>query len=70
MLTPADIIPIAEETGLIHSLSNWVARKVCLVLKSWQNEGLNLIPISINISADRFISADFVPNIKEAIRGN
>jgi diguanylate cyclase (GGDEF)-like protein/PAS domain S-box-containing protein len=63
MLTPADIIPIAEETGLIHSLSNWVTRKVCLVLNSWQNEGLNLVPISINISADRFISADFVPNI-------
>jgi N-acetylmuramoyl-L-alanine amidase len=46
--------------ALIH---RHLFKQDCLVLNSWKNEGLNLIPISINISADRFISADFVPNI-------
>jgi diguanylate cyclase (GGDEF)-like protein/PAS domain S-box-containing protein len=67
MVSPDEFIPIAEETGLISLLSKWVGRTVCQQIKTWQEEGISLIPISINVFAKRFLSKDFVHNIKKEL---
>ncbi|MBA2939086.1 EAL domain-containing protein [Paenibacillus sp. CGMCC 1.16610] len=67
MVAPADFIPLAEETGLIAPLSEWVERAVCSQLKSWQEQGISLVPISINVSAHRFLSKNFISTIKKTL---
>lgn len=50
MVSPADFIPILEETGLIIPVGVWVIRKVCETLKSWEKKNIRLVPIAINLS--------------------
>lgn len=66
-VAPADFIPLAEETGLIGLLSEWVERAVCSQLKSWQDQGMSLLPISINVSAHRFLSKNFISTVKKSL---
>lgn len=61
---PDDFIPIAGKTSLISQIEKWIMKQVCLQNKSWQDAGLPAIPISINISPQRFMDKDFVMNIK------
>lgn len=67
LVSPADFIPLAEEIGLIHSIGKWVARVVCKQNKGWQQAGLLPIPISVNVSAKRFMQKDLVQNIKKLL---
>ncbi|KTB85374.1 putative bifunctional diguanylate cyclase/phosphodiesterase [Pseudomonas syringae] len=50
MVSPADFIPILEDTGLIIPVGEWVIRKVCETLKSWEEHNIRLVPIAINLS--------------------
>lgn len=50
LVYPDDFISLAEETGLIVALGEWVARSCCLQQARWQAEGLDCVPIAINIS--------------------
>ena len=54
MVSPATFIPLAEETGLILPLGEWVLKQACIQLREWQRAGLALVPISINLSAHQF----------------
>lgn len=54
LLLPSQFIPLAEECGLIHSLSLWVLRRVATQIKTWQHAGLPLHPIAVNLSASQF----------------
>jgi diguanylate cyclase (GGDEF)-like protein/PAS domain S-box-containing protein len=54
MVDPAKFIPIAEETGLIVPIGEWVVRTACLQNKAWQNAGLPTITMAVNISARQF----------------
>lgn len=63
LLSPDEFIPLAEETGLITEIGKWVKYKACAQNKAWQEAGLPAIPISINISASRFLEKDLVENI-------
>ncbi|MFK2827151.1 EAL domain-containing protein [Bacillus sp. B190/17] len=63
IVSPDDFIPIAEETGLISELDKWVKHQACSQNKAWQDAGLPAIPISINISAIRFLEKDLIANI-------
>jgi len=67
IVSPAEFIPIAEETGFIIDLGKWVLREVCQYHKLWQNEGLPIINISINYSGIQFYEKDFFDNIKNII---
>lgn len=64
---PDDFIPIAEETGMIIEIGKWIKETVCMQNKAWQNAGLPAIPISINLSAHRFLEKDLLTNIKEIL---
>ncbi|MFO0752789.1 MAG: EAL domain-containing protein, partial [Thermodesulfovibrionales bacterium] len=54
LLNPLQFIPIAEETGLIMSLDEWVLRTACAQLREWQEEGCPAIGITVNLSARQF----------------
>jgi diguanylate cyclase (GGDEF)-like protein/PAS domain S-box-containing protein len=58
LVLPDRFIPLAEETGLIVPLGNWVLRAACVQLKRWLDAGLRPGIISVNISAQQFRSGD------------
>src|SRR5438445_7344630 len=54
MVLPGDFIPVLEETGLIVPVGEWVLRTACVQIKAWQEAGLKVPPISVNLSARQF----------------
>lgn len=62
-ISPAVFIPIAEDTGLINGIGEWVINDVCRQIRSWMDEGLVPVPVSINISSRQFKSPDLEPHI-------
>jgi diguanylate cyclase (GGDEF)-like protein/PAS domain S-box-containing protein len=68
MVSPADFIPVAEQTGLIVPLGHWVLRQACETLRGWAgNPALAHMSLAINISAREFRSAGFVDQVREAL---
>jgi diguanylate cyclase (GGDEF)-like protein/PAS domain S-box-containing protein len=62
LVSPAEFIPLAEESELINEIGEWVFKQVCIQLYKWTTtEGCNPVPISINLSAKTFLKADLVP---------
>ena len=57
---PDDFIPIAEETGVIIMMGEWVVESVCTQIKAWDEQGIHVPHVAINISAKQFHQADFV----------
>lgn len=66
LIPPKEFIPIAEETGLIHSLGLWVLRQACQQMRLWQNQYPIDPPLTIhvNVSGKQFGQPDFVENIQ------
>jgi diguanylate cyclase (GGDEF)-like protein len=56
MISPADFIPVLEQTGLIVPVGEMVIRSACRQLSAWRAAGLTLLPIAINLSARQFES--------------
>lgn len=67
MVSPSRFIPIAEETGLIVPLSEWVLRQACLEMKRWQDLGLPPMRIAVNLSASLFHQKDLEDKIKRIL---
>ncbi|RFU68449.1 bifunctional diguanylate cyclase/phosphodiesterase [Peribacillus saganii] len=67
-ISPAEFIPIAEETGLIVPISEWVIKQACDDIKSLHIMGYNGLKVSINISGIHFNQDDFVKNISDIIQ--
>ncbi|GAB4343245.1 MAG: EAL domain-containing protein [Desulfobulbaceae bacterium] len=60
MVAPGDFIPLAEETGLIESIGEWVLRAACRQNRRWQDQGYPPVCVSVNISARQFRRKDVV----------
>ena len=56
---PMDFIPVAEETGLILSIGEWVLRTACRQSRIWLDEGLPLTRMAVNVSGQQFALNDF-----------
>ena len=59
VIPPAEFIPVAEETGLILSIGEWVLRTACKQAKDWIDEGLPVMRMAVNVSGQQFILKDF-----------
>jgi EAL domain-containing protein (putative c-di-GMP-specific phosphodiesterase class I) len=69
MVSPASFIPLAEETGFIVSIGNWVLDTACVQLKLWQtNPKTRNLDIAVNVSAKQFRQTDFVVQVSEVVR--
>lgn len=58
MVSPAEFIPIAEESGLILPIGDWVLRAACLQAKAWQDAGLMPVCVAVNVSVRQFLHQD------------
>lgn len=67
LVSPGEFIPLAEETGLIIPMGKWMKRKVCEKLVEWREAGIPLIPISVNISSQRFLQKEFSSDIRDLL---
>lgn len=70
LVPPADFIPLAEETGLIVPIGEWVVREVCAQLRRWHEAGLTSLKAAINISAPQLQQPAFTRVVAEALRRN
>lgn len=68
LISPGDFIPIAEETGLILPIGDWVIRTACHRLREWQNEGYSPVRISVNLSAAQFLQSGFIEHLDSVLR--
>ncbi|MEH7245405.1 EAL domain-containing protein [Neobacillus niacini] len=66
-LSPDSFIPIAEETGLISKIDEWVLLEACRQNKRWQEESLGNVPISVNISAINLQQNFLIPLVERAL---
>lgn len=67
MVSPNEFIPLAEETGFIINLGNWMLREVCKTYKKWMEQGMAPIKVSVNYSSIQFFERNFVENILNII---
>lgn len=58
---PADFIPVAEETGLILEIGEWVLRNACTQAKVWRDQGLPPVRMAVNVSGQQFALKEFAP---------
>jgi len=69
MISPAQFIPLAEDTGLILKIGRWVLETACMQLKAWQHDELTRdLVLSVNVSAKQFRQANFVAQVQEVIQ--
>ena len=68
LISPAEFSPLAEETGLILPIGEWVLETACAQLKAWQRDELTRgFVIAVNVSARQFRQAEFVAQVRAAI---
>jgi diguanylate cyclase (GGDEF)-like protein/PAS domain S-box-containing protein len=67
-ITPAQFIPLAEETGLIHPLTQWLVDEACLQLKAWRAAGLAVPHVALNLSGRSFHQKGFAQQISTVLR--
>lgn len=67
MILPSEFIPVAEDTGLILSMSEWMMDKACSQNKAWQAEGLDPVRIAVNLSGQQFRGYDLIGAISHTL---
>ena len=63
VIRPDEFIPIAEETGLIVPISDWVLRTAVAQLGEWRAAGLDVAPVAVNLSARQFLQSDVIASV-------
>jgi diguanylate cyclase (GGDEF)-like protein/PAS domain S-box-containing protein len=64
MVPPMRFLPIAEESGLIVSIGEWVLREACQQIRSWSRASLHVPRVAVNLSARQLAEADFVDRVR------
>ncbi len=67
-VSPAQFIPVAEESGLINEIGDWVLHQAALQQRIWQSQGYRLVPIAVNLSARQFGQKNLVEKIQSIVR--
>lgn len=67
VVSPGKFIPLAEETGLIIPIGEWVLECACRQTRQWLDEGFDLHSIAVNVSVKQFKQDNFVERVKEIV---
>jgi diguanylate cyclase (GGDEF)-like protein len=67
IISPAEFIPIAEDTGLIIDIGTWVIKQACLQISQWSETAADQLKVSINVSAKQVNHPDFIDVLKDAL---
>ncbi|MDO7899567.1 putative bifunctional diguanylate cyclase/phosphodiesterase [Pseudomonas citrulli] len=68
LVYPSDFIPVAEDSGLIVPLSQWVLQEACQQARTWQDQGMRPLYLSVNVSAIDFRQRGFVDGIARTLK--
>ena len=68
MVSPEEFIPVAEHTGLILPIGDWVLREACRQLRAWQDAGLMTGTMAVNLSTRQFRQKDLAEEVSVALR--
>ena len=68
VISPLEFIPVAEENGLIEQLGAWVLTRACQENKAWQDQGIEPMRVSVNVSARQFRGPHFVETVEAILR--
>jgi diguanylate cyclase (GGDEF)-like protein/PAS domain S-box-containing protein len=67
MVPPTEFIPIAEESGLIGAIGEWVLRTACIQMNDWYGRGLPRIAVSVNLSSRQFRQESLASTVKKVL---
>jgi diguanylate cyclase len=67
IVMPEHFIPLAEESGLINAIGEWVLHEVCRQCKAWQREGLPRVRVAVNVSASQFRQGNLLAVVRAAV---
>jgi diguanylate cyclase (GGDEF)-like protein/PAS domain S-box-containing protein len=68
LLLPGQFLTIAEDTGMIIAIGQWVLREACRQTREWLDAGLLAVPVSVNISSLEFRSEQFLEHVQMALK--
>lgn len=68
LLYPSEFVPLAEDSGLIIALGDWVMRNACSQNMAWQDKGLAPMRLSVNFSARQFQQPSFIASVAEILK--
>ena len=68
LIPPGEFIPLAEDTGLIVPIGDWVLHTACTQNKMWQERGLKPVTMSVNVSMRQFKQKDFVSIVRRTLK--
>lgn len=69
-VSPVQFIPLAEESGLIKGIGEWVLNQVCQDIRTWLDNGIAVPHVAVNVSPLQFNDADLVGHVKAALSGS
>jgi len=67
IVSPGHFVPIAEECGLILPIGRWVLLEACRQARAWNDAGLGVVPVAVNVSASEFADKDFISGVRAVL---
>ena len=67
LVSPAEFVPLLEDSGLIVPVGEWVVRTACAQIVAWRDAGLEPLPVAVNLSAKQFFHGDIVAVVEAAL---
>lgn len=68
LVSPAEFIPLAEDTGLIAPIGEWVLRTACAQARRWRDNGFEALRVGVNLSPRQFQQPDLVPMVERLLK--
>lgn len=67
LVLPSEFVPVAQACGLIVPIGQWVLHETCRQLQAWRNEGIDIVPVAVNISTVELCNKKFLESIIEIL---
>ncbi|MFY9317088.1 MAG: EAL domain-containing protein, partial [Burkholderiales bacterium] len=67
LISPAQFVPLLEDSGLIVKVGDWVVRAACRQIADWQAAGVPVAPVAVNLAAKQFLHHDLIGTIEQAL---